>query len=396
MRGIFLLFHRWAGLLIAGFLVVAGLTGSVIAFHHELDAWLNPEFFQAPGTGPALPPGGLVAAVEGADPRARVSFLLFPEEAGGTAVMFVQPRKDPAAGNSFALGYNQLFVDPASGDVLGKRQFGACCLEAEHIIPFLYRLHYTLHLPRPWGDWLMGGIALIWLIDCFVAFYLTWPRARPFWLSWRPAWRIKKGAGAYRATFDVHRAGGLWLWGVLLIVAFSGAYLNLTDEVFRPAIKLVSPLKPTVREAGMARRTENPVPAQVTYDQALDLARAEAAARGWQVTSAWMSHMPRFQSYGVGLKPMDGLNLGAARIYLDDQNGTILRADYPGEGSAGDAFLAWQFPLHSGKIAGLPGRILICLSGILVAVLSITGVVIWWKKRGARQTRAARTTVAAE
>ncbi|MNN88395.1 hypothetical protein D3C81_2060750 [compost metagenome] len=43
-----------------------------------------------------------------------------------------------------------------------------------------------------------------------------------------------------------------------------------------------------------------------------------------------------------------------------------------------------QFPLHSGRILGLPGRILISIMGLLVAMLSVTGVVIWWKKRKAR------------
>lgn len=390
MRGTFLLFHRWGGLLIAGFLFVAGVTGSIIAFHHELDEWLNPNFFTAKGTGAALSPSRLVTAIEAAEPRARVSFLVLPEDAGKVAVMFVQGRRDAATGKRHDLGYNQLFVDPATGAVLGRRFFGACCFQAERVIPFLYRLHYTLHLHRPWGDWLMGGIALIWLIDCFVAAYLTMPRAQPFRRNWGVAWRIKKGAGAYRKTFDIHRAGGLWLWGLLLVVAFSGAYLNLTDEVFRPAVSVFSPLKPTPREAGMARLTANPEPARVSYDQAVDLAMAAARGRGWSVTPATVSHLPRFQTFSVGLRPDHGLNLGPARVYLDDRTGEVLRADYPGDGSAGDAFLAWQFPLHSGEIAGLPGRILICLSGILVAVLSVTGVAIWWKKRRARRVRVAR------
>jgi uncharacterized iron-regulated membrane protein len=43
-----------------------------------------------------------------------------------------------------------------------------------------------------------------------------------------------------------------------------------------------------------------------------------------------------------------------------------------------------QFPLHSGRIVGLPGRILISIMGLVVAALSVTGVVIWWRKRRAR------------
>ena len=35
-------------------------------------------------------------------------------------------------------------------------------------------------------------------------------------------------------------------------------------------------------------------------------------------------------------------------------------------------------------VAGMPGRIIVSIMGIAVAMLSITGVVIWWKKRKAR------------
>jgi uncharacterized iron-regulated membrane protein len=43
-----------------------------------------------------------------------------------------------------------------------------------------------------------------------------------------------------------------------------------------------------------------------------------------------------------------------------------------------------QFPLHSGRIIGMPGRILVSLLGLVVAMLSLTGVVIWAKKRRSR------------
>ena len=56
----------------------------------------------------------------------------------------------------------------------------------------------------------------------------------------------------------------------------------------------------------------------------------------------------------------------------------------PWEGTAADVFNQLQFPLHSGRIAGLPGRIIVSFMGIAVAMLSITGLVIWWKKRKAR------------
>jgi uncharacterized iron-regulated membrane protein len=36
--------HRYAGLGMAFFLIVAGVTGSALAFHDEIERWLNPDF----------------------------------------------------------------------------------------------------------------------------------------------------------------------------------------------------------------------------------------------------------------------------------------------------------------------------------------------------------------
>ncbi|MNF82050.1 hypothetical protein D3C84_643460 [compost metagenome] len=48
-------------------------------------------------------------------------------------------------------------------------------------------------------------------------------------------------------------------------------------------------------------------------------------------------------------------------------------------------------PLHSGRILGLPGRILVSFMGLMVAMLSLTGIVIWLKKRAARRQAALAT-----
>ncbi|WP_370454219.1 PepSY domain-containing protein [Herminiimonas sp. KBW02] len=76
--------------------------------------------------------------------------------------------------------------------------------------------------------------------------------------------------------------------------------------------------------------------------------------------------------------------VGPAALYFDGKNGAYLGNRLPWQGRAADIFLQMQFPLHSGRILGLPVRILISIMGLLVSMLSITGVVIWWKKRKAR------------
>ncbi|MDP2248636.1 MAG: PepSY-associated TM helix domain-containing protein, partial [Nitrosomonadales bacterium] len=76
--------------------------------------------------------------------------------------------------------------------------------------------------------------------------------------------------------------------------------------------------------------------------------------------------------------------IGPAQIYYDGIDGSYLGDKKPWVGTAADIFLQIQFPLHSGRILGLPGRILISIMGVVVAMLSVTGVYVWWRKRKAR------------
>lgn len=41
-RGLWVTLYRWAGLAIAGFLIIVGLTGSLLAFYPEFQRALNP------------------------------------------------------------------------------------------------------------------------------------------------------------------------------------------------------------------------------------------------------------------------------------------------------------------------------------------------------------------
>lgn len=70
-------------------------------------------------------------------------------------------------------------MDPYTGDILGKRYWGAVGLDRTRLIPFFYKLHYSLHLEAS-GIFFLGIIAIIWFFDCFVGIYLAWPRQVSF------------------------------------------------------------------------------------------------------------------------------------------------------------------------------------------------------------------------
>ena len=87
MRPVLVLLHRYVGLATALFLFLAGLTGSLLAFHHEIDEWLNPGFYAVGEGGERLSPGSLVQRVESRYPRQLVWYMEYPEAGGHPALL---------------------------------------------------------------------------------------------------------------------------------------------------------------------------------------------------------------------------------------------------------------------------------------------------------------------
>jgi uncharacterized iron-regulated membrane protein len=385
IRAVFSRLHRWVGLTIAGFLAIAGLTGSVIVFYQELDRALNPELFNVPVAVAPLPPSTLAARVEAQLPGAEVTLISIPAP-GRASEVWVQPK------GSAPLTYNQVFADPASGHVLGKRPWGEAGLSRASLMPMLYLFHYSLKLPGVWGILLMGIIGCLWTVDCFVAFVLTLPRGTPFWKKWQTSWRIKHNVGRYRLNFDLHRAGGLWLWAVLLVLASSGVALNLPEQVFRPLLKSVTTLSPTLDELRPHATTSHT--AKLSFDDAVRLGRE---ATGGTFEPRWvfvekLHHAVGVSMGGSGEKGLDGF--GLSTLIFDDRSGALLMRQEAGKGRLADIYAGMQYQLHTGRILGWPGRILVFFTGLGVAALSVTGVVIWIKKRHAHAlTRRRRRAV---
>lgn len=394
LRPLFTLAHRYAGLFIAFFLIIAGATGTAIAFYRELDSALNPELYRIEER--AQPPLGveaLAAAIRGSYPHAFVNLLMLDRRAGESVRVRLTPLVDPATGKSFALDHSEIFVDPFDGRVLGGRDRGNFRADRAHLMPFLYKLHYTLYLPAKWGDWFMGIVALVWLFDGFVGFYLTLPVAtgsaakagKNWWRRWRTAWQIKRGASRARLNFDLHRAGGLWLWLVFIMLAFTGVYFNLTNELFRPVLGWITPLTPEVAPM-LKTLPQSTLPATLTFDEAIVRAEAVRSDSAKDMVPSFVGLMP--DSPGIYRVRFADSDRGDAswhfhyeNLYIDGRSGELItRISYYG-GTVGDKIVLWQYPLHSGFVFGFWGRVVIGASGLVVVLLSITGIVIWLRKR---------------
>jgi uncharacterized iron-regulated membrane protein len=207
----------------AVFLIIEGLTGSLIAFYGDLDRLISPQFFATPLAGCGAPRSRRARRVYRKIGPAWGRVQVVNIDNQGRAGATVHPRQDPVTGKPYDLGFNRLYLNSWTGDELGRSSSRDFSWGWASVMPFIVKLHEDLALGMT-GTWALFIVALVWMLDCFVGFYLTLPVAIENFLHRRkPTWLLKLPAGFFRVNFDLHRASGLWLWPMLFIFAWSSA-----------------------------------------------------------------------------------------------------------------------------------------------------------------------------
>ena len=302
MRASLVLLHRWFGLFMAVFLIVSGLTGAIISWDHELDEWLNPQMYQSGSGGVRSTQSALALAeqFEAQDKRAMVTYLPLAIEPGHALGMSVRARPDLSTGKAYPLDYNQVALDPATGAVQGSRMWGDVSLTRENLLPFLYKLHYSLHIPNCFGMELgvlfMGIVGIVWVIDSFIALWISFPNGS----AWRKSFVFRWKQGGYRLNFDLHRSGGVWLWALLLTLAVTSVSMNLNFQVVRPVVSLFSELAPSPFAIRAPNPPDQPREPRIGREQVIALAKSEAEKRNWELPAGGVFYNPEVGIYGVG------------------------------------------------------------------------------------------------
>lgn len=377
----------------AFFLSLTGITGTILAFEDEINEGLNRDLYFVDWQGAALSPDELIIRVEQQVPEIRVAFLETQARPGRTLEATVYPRIDPATGEPYPIDYLTLHVNPATGHVVGKRNPRGCCTR-QSLVPVIYDLHEHLWASRI-GKTTLGIIALLWLIDCFVGVYLTMPRGRFSFASWAPSWKLKRKPSFIRRNLDLHRSVSLWVWPLFLALALSSVFFNL-NPVFRAGVEVFSDITPNVFSSLEQRPLNRMTPPPVSFNEAAGTARRLAEREHWQDDIYRIHYQPSYGVYMVIFGEDKPVGLGFHIVYIDGNDGSVLGTREPGKGTFADVLVQMQFPLHSGQIAGLTGRVVIAISGILISLVSITGVVIWWRKQKARRFSMAHSNISVE
>jgi len=387
LRRVLAWLHRWVSLSAGLLLVVLGLSGSLLVWQSEIDATLNPGWFQP------LPACAAPAADDAAQPPvARVLAVLQQHAPGRQAAIVVAPHQPGAAYQVWerrdADGLRrEHFIDAACGRYLGMRDRGRVIWDARHLVPTVYELHRYLWSGEN-GALTVGAGGLVLLGLGLTGLVLAWPRQAWRWSAWARVLGIKWRAAAVRRWYDVHRAVGFWLAPLLVLMTVTGAAMVFSDT----ARTWVAAVLPFEKQAKAPRASNGaaigaapgvaPAPApSLGPDDWVALAQRQFPHAHWSRLT-----LPR----GTGavevrlLQPGEPrADTGNTRVRLTPAGALLQRYD-PLNAPAGNVVINWLFPLHSGEAFGVAARVLWTAFGLVPALLLATGLWLWW-----RRTRAA-------
>lgn len=333
--------HRWCGIVLAAFLVVIALSGTVAAFRGDFVRIALPA-----ARGPSPDPASFGPALDAfvaANPDRLVSARFAPY--------------DLAVHGVSLKGGEQAWID-AQGNVVerwtGKRGIGDWALH----------IHHTLLIGKT-GTNITGIVGLAGIAMIISGLIIYWPMRRGF------SWRVWPASLKRPVLLASHRNLALLLALPLFLQFSSGsawAFKRIVGNL--PGIAL--PKAPTV------------APSAGEPSWTATLAAAQAAMPGAKIRAI---AMPRAadKPITINVQAADDINPeGVTRINVAD--GKVVAVVNPADHGAGARMFNSSMGVHTlGYIGGRAGEVLLALLGVLLAAMASYGVLGWWRLQSGRR-----------
>lgn len=344
--------HLWLGIGLFILLVPVALSGAVLVYHDDIGEYLSTP------RGAVVPskPTDLTLAIANARKAAGDGFtpmsISFPEDNRAPLTIAL---RGPAAKGERPVRLTAT-IDRHDARVLSVVDF------RQTFFGFMHVFHENLTIPD-YGRSIVGWTGVAMLTLSLTGLYLWWPRHG----QWSRAfvWRRSPATSS-----NLHYMTGFWICFPLTLISLTGIYLAWPQQG-RELLSSVVPM--TEQQRGGPR-------AQVMANTARSPAEifATASARPNSAVDAISYPNPQTGAWRVRLRE-DG-KTEPVTILINDRSGDVSIV----QPLSGDRTASWIRWLHEGSHSGEIWRFVVFLSGIMPAVLGVTGILIWLRQRHQR------------
>jgi uncharacterized iron-regulated membrane protein len=353
--------HLWLGIGLFILLVPVALSGAILVYHDDIG-----EFMSTPrGAVAPSKPTDIARAVDNARKAAGDGFVPlfigFPEDSRTPLTIAL---RGPAAKGQRPVRLTAT-IDRHDAQVLGITNF------RNTFFGFMHVFHENLTIPN-YGRSIVGWVGVAMLILSLTGLYLWWPR-RGQW-SRAFVWRRSPATSS-----NLHYITGFWICFPLVLISLTGIYLAWPQQG-RELLSSVAPMTPQPPRGGgpggqvMANPTRSP--SEIFATASARPNSAVAAIFYPNQTGAWRVRLRE-----------DG-KTEPVTIMINDRSGDISVA----QPLSGDRTASWIRWLHEGSHSGEVWRFVVFLSGIIPAMLGVTGILIWLRQRRQRALMRTKTS----
>jgi uncharacterized iron-regulated membrane protein len=356
--------HLWTGIVVCLYMVVIGVSGSILVFERELGHLTFARLWKASAnSGQAIGFPQAVAIVKSQFSDYQIS-AGYPPDLPGNNFEFLIRRGGQT---------RDVFLDAGTGRVAGEID------PAHSWIAWMIDLHFHLLAGRT-GEVVngVGGICLMLL--CITGIVIWWPGIH----GWTRGLKINLRARWKRINFDLHSAIGFWSLLILFMWAFTGVYLVWDDPIesfvnrFSSVASANRPIVhvpprgnvPWVDFAQMIQTAQ-----QASPNAAFDGAFFPSDNKGPLILLMARSEQRNFRQSDY--------------IFFDPSTGKMLALWHRGMPTTwGARFISLLTPLHFGYDWGLTIKIIWAVLGCALPILSITGILMYWNRSLSKKWRA--------
>lgn len=357
-RRLWLKAHRWIALSVGWLLALVGLIGALLIVAQPLDRWSHPQLFKVvPATMDAAHPAPTLESIREQLVTTfgdKASFTLRPPRAADQT-MWVIVRGEPWSGT--------VYLNPATGKEQGRRG------EYDGAVNLLFKFHSALLL-QDTGKAILAWIALAYLFLFASGLVLWWPK------RWPPSLKIELRKGSFRGLFDMHRIGGAVIGGLIALSVATGAYL-----AWRPFGEYVTTLSgaKAIKPPKIPKGDEGQAATMSLDDM---VAQAQAVFPNDPVGYIQVPAEPT-RPIRVRMRLADDPHPnGLTSVWLHPKTGAVLAAYRWNELDPGARALSFVYPLHTGELGGVVLEALTLIGGLALGSLGLTGIYVWWRRRG--------------
>lgn len=372
MKKIFRQIHLWLSIPFGLIITVICFSGATLVFENEIMEWSRHDFYYVSKVEDTPLPAGELAQ--------KVAATL-PDSISVTGISI---SSDPARAYQVSLSKPRrasVYIDQYTGEIKGKYERAA-------FFTTMFKLHrWLLDSMKPdggifWGRMIVGVSTLMFVFVLISGIVVWIPRSVR---ALKNSLRISVSKGWKRFWYDLHIAGGLYTFIILLALSLTGPTWSF--PWYRTGFYKIF---------GVETKQETGHP----HGAAPQTAKKERGRPEHSPYASWQKVYEQLEVLNPDYKQITVSN-GTANVSFNrfgNQRASDRYSFNPGNGEITETTLykdmdnsskirGWIFSVHVGSWGGMFTRILCFIASLLGATLPLTGYYLWIKKKVSRSAR---------